>query len=726
MIKKITLSNIATFKNPVKMDPKKVNYIYGSNGSGKTTISRVLLNPEKYPKCIIDNSNESEDIFVYNRDFVNENFKQEKLKGIFTLGKDVPEAQAEIDNFKKEIDRQRVLISGFKSTLAQSMLEKQSVDSDFQDKCWEKKNEYQESFKKILTGFIGSKAAFRDKCVVEQDNPLELKGLDYLVEKYNSLYKTELVPIDEIGTIFIDQIKILESSDIFSQVIIGKTESQIGKLIDFLGNSDWVNKGLEYLDKSERAACPFCQKPIEEPLLKEIKEFFDTTYMADSLKLENAAKAYIKYVESLIVQLKDLSKREISVFKFNRLPDLLNAIEAEFQSNRSKINYKLEFKSQKIELTSLQPLIDEALLEIKVCIEKIQEYNKAISDIKNEKAVLVKQVWRLLAEKTKPVISEFQKKINGLETGIMAIKRKISDVENEIFSYEKRILELEASITSVIPSVNEINRILSGFNFQGFHLSEAENKGYYKIIRDDGSIVRDTLSEGEFTFISFLYFYHLLKGSPEQSGITKDRIVVIDDPISSLDSNVLFIVSNLVKSLIAECRDKTNNSNIKQIFIMTHNVYFHKEVTFKGSRENFSNEEAFWIVRKTDCQSNIELAEKNPINTSYELLWNEIRSTEKINKVTVFNTLRRILEYYFKIIGGYDYEIIINKFEFEERQTCKALISWINDGSHFVGDDLFIDTDLESIERYLCVFKDIFVKLGHESHYEMMMGKKCS
>ena len=53
------------------------------------------------------------------------------------------------------------------------------------------------------------------------------------------------------------------------------------------------------------------------------------------------------------------------------------------------------------------------------------------------------------------------------------------------------------------------------------------------------------MSEGEKTFVTFLYFYHLLKGSESDSGMTTDRIVVFDDPVSSLDSDVLFIVSRL-------------------------------------------------------------------------------------------------------------------------------------------------------------------------------------
>ncbi len=63
-----------------------------------------------------------------------------------------------------------------------------------------------------------------------------------------------------------------------------------------------------------------------------------------------------------------------------------------------------------------------------------------------------------------------------------------------------------------------------------------------------------------------------------QEGIDEPRVVIIDDPISSLDSNVMFIVTTLVKDLVKDCRD--GKRGIKQVFVLTHNVYFHKEATF--------------------------------------------------------------------------------------------------------------------------------------------------
>src|SRR5690606_21497986 len=119
------------------------------------------------------------------------------------------------------------------------------------------------------------------------------------------------------------------------------------------------------------------------------------------------------------------------------------------------------------------------------------------------------------------------------------------------------------------------------------------------------SDAKQTLSEGERTFVTFLYFYHLLKGSMSESGTSASRVVVFDDPVSSLDSDILFIVGSLIKGILDEVR--TGSSQIRQVFVLTHNVYFHKEVTFNIRRQQEAMaEETFWTVRKTDHKSTLE------------------------------------------------------------------------------------------------------------------------
>jgi len=131
-----------------------------------------------------------------------------------------------------------------------------------------------------------------------------------------------------------------------------------------------------------------------------------------------------------------------------------------------------------------------------------------------------------------------------------------------------------------------------------------------------------------------------------------------------------------------------------------------------------------WILRKNNNKSIIQCYEKeNPIQGSYELLWNELRNKDKISIITLQNTMRRVYETYFKVLGKYDDDDILQKFpSLQEKEICRSLLCWVNDGSHCVPDDYSVIPDQEQAERYLKVFKQVFEVTGHVQHYNMMMG----
>ena len=98
MIEKIEIKNTATYIDETLDNLSKVNFIYGNNGSGKTTISRIINFETLYPNCkIYWKSNRHLDTVVYNTDFITENFDQtDDIKGIFTLGKEEADTQKKI------------------------------------------------------------------------------------------------------------------------------------------------------------------------------------------------------------------------------------------------------------------------------------------------------------------------------------------------------------------------------------------------------------------------------------------------------------------------------------------------------------------------------------------------------------------------------------------------------------------------------------------------------
>ena len=162
-------------------------------------------------------------------------------------------------------------------------------------------------------------------------------------------------------------------------------------------------------------------------------------------------------------------------------------------------------------------------------------------------------------------------------------------------------------------------------------------------------------------------------------------------------------------------------SIIKQLIVLTHNVYFFKEITFISKFDSKAKDaRTYWIVRKDENVSTIHKEGTNPIRTSYELLWREIQ-VPTISKIGIQNAMRRIIEYYFKLLGGISQEDLLTNFTGKDRLVFKSLFSWMNDGSHSIDDDLHYQVIDAEIETFKDVFRRIFVASNHTAHYDMMM-----
>ena len=394
---------------------------------------------------------------------------------------------------------------------------------------------------------------------------------------------------------------------------------------------------------------------------------------------------------------------------------------SKIRTNVQLIEKKQRESSQRIDLESLGNIPEIIKSLIGAANKAINEHNTMVSNLVQERLKLTNEVWKYLLEKEiKNQLATYTLKKENLNKAIAGLTSKIEKANVDKRQKQSNIQALEKNTTSIQPTIDGINLLLTSFGFRGFSLAKSAKPSHYKIVRADGTDAKETLSDGEKTFIAFLYFYHLLKGSETETGITTDRVIIFDDPVSSSDSDVLFIVSTLIKGLFEDVRN--GRGHIKQVFVLTHNVYFHKEVTFNQNRADVAmREETFWIVRKPDQISTIKKYNSNPIKTSYDLLWAEVRNPDRSN-LSIQNTLRRILESYFKILGNQNLDKICDLFEGKEKLICKSLISWVNEGSHFALDDICVSIEDGTVEVYLNVFRNIFEKTKHISHYKMMMG----
>ncbi|WQZ82907.1 AAA family ATPase [Helicobacter pylori] len=740
-ISQISLKKVATFdENGASFENlKSINFIYGANGSGKTTTSSFLKNlaengiEDKFANSKIAwYNNESLKIEVYNKQFKEEQLRNSQVKSIFTLGKKTNENLEKIEIKKESINKENEKKIKNEASLQVLTQKKEKEEKDFADRCWEKlykKNE--EDFKETLEGFK-RKEKFKEKILKEFENDKynqsEIVGLEKLKEKIEIVFgenQTELALLECNLTDF----DFIENHSIWEQKIVGSGDAAIADLIKRLSNEDWVAWGREYI--KDNSICPFCQKEtITEEFKKQLESYFDTSYQESTDTIKKMKEDYTNKTAKVLERLDEIveteQKNQQTKLNTEIFKRIIETLKSKINGNQQKMFDKGKEMSRSFKLESTKNEIKEIRDLIDTANQQIANHNEIIKDTKNQKKNCVEQTWKFLVNEFKSGIQEYSKKYCGLEKGINNLEKEISENQEKIKKLENEIKELEKNMVSIKPIVNEINTLLKGYGFTNFSLACTEDEKFYRIQREDGQLVGETLSEGEVTFIAFLYYYHLAKGSLKENDISKNKVLVIDDPISSLDSNILFIVSVLVKDLMKETMEE--KTNIKQIIILTHNTYFYKEITLEYDLKCYQGKYSFWIIKKDNNVSKIKDYKENPIKNSYELLWQEVKQAKDNNAswVSLQNVMRRIIEYYFRILGGFKHNDSLSECfkNIEEKRVCNSFISWFNDGSHGISDDLFVQSQDTSIETYLKVFENIFKITGHEAHYKMMIGIK--
>lgn len=732
MINSFQIRNIATFCEEGINFPslKKINFIYGANGSGKTSISNYFLDPTKvsYTDCNISWKN-GDDLktLVYNKEFRDRNFGKETIAGVFTLGEATKEEKAKIELKNQELVELKEQGTKKRETLDKQKQSREDLENEFRETIWStvyKKNE--KNFKEAFTGVM-QKKSFLNRLLKEfKNNTSDLREFDYLTKKAETIFGDTPEKITELTEIDFNEIQNIESLDVWQKKIIGKGDVEIAKLIQRLNINDWVNEGRNYIE-DESEVCPFCQeRTITDNFKKQLEEYFDQTFLTNTKEVKEQSEKYSRNFENLINELNSIETNEKSNKKsklqIEKFSALLKTLNNQFLVNKELINNKTKEPSREINLNPTKPQLEEISKLISDANKLIKEHNQIVDNFSTEKTDLIKKVWRYLIEENKDQLENYDKKAIGLEKGISKLNDDVEDLLGKHRKLKNEIRELTKNVTSIQPSVDEINTTLKSFGFKNFEIVPS-NVGVnaYQIQRENGELAESTLSEGEITFITFLYYLQLSKGSVSETNITEERVLVIDDPISSLDSNILFVVSSLIKQIIQKI--KSGESNIKQLILLTHNVYFHKEVSFINGRTKECNQTNFWILRKIENRSFIQdFGMENPIQNSYELLWKEIKNKEHHSGLTIQNTMRRIIENYFKILGKYTDDSLIDKFDNpQEKEICRSLISWINEGSHTIPDDLFVELQDTTTENYLEVFEKIFKETNQIEHYNMMM-----
>lgn len=627
--------------------------IYALNGSGKTTLSRVIAcydNKNKFfdlnkinklkaiefdgvleiPKIDFIDSNADNKILVYNQDFVEEkilaeNFSGDKKSiGNLILGSEgqVTDRQKNIENLEKYIQHLRIL---YMNTGRLIKIELKNIISKNEDELKVKYNwrtfdgfEYE----KLSENISKDSDVNRDIDYDYEENLSKIKNIDSTQINYN---------LNDFSFDYNKLSELMSNEKEFSS-----NETDIEKHILSISR-EWIKQGLEKTENLQ-GKCPFCQQSIENGIIEKYNAFFKSekaNFLKELDKSKNELECIYKtindnYTKYSILKYKILEY--IDLFKIKPLhlelkEEVLNQLKTFFEDIYNKIENKKQNISTKIEInTSLTRVLQDFQNTFDELKDKIGEVNKLkINSEKQQKELkklILKKRFILMQKNNQNDISY----LNILRNRIKNINPILDAIKNQSEELQK---------------IKDINK--TKLNFFKTALQHAKITNYninddWKLTIQNREVIdtKHSFSEGEKTIIGFFYFLsHILDYIKEYRDLN-DLTLVIDDPISSLDNNNFYLISQTIKDINKIFCNFFNEKDcvIKpQLIILTHNFKFYNILTeniynkYKEEREEREEK-----LKKQENGQNTKIPDITNISNANIVKKEDIEIKNRINK----------------------------------------------------------------------------------------------
>lgn len=699
----------------LELSPK--NFIFARNGSGKSTLSKAIYNQKQ-----------SEfEVHVFNGfdSLIGEN---ENLDA-FSLAVNASEKEEEIKELKEKITKTEQDLSLVKKLLVEKNGENE--EPTLYDECLEKSRVFNEQDRKIQNFYKDSARIISLKTdPVIVDNPRsynkkifesEIKSACRLEETDINLYRKILQSVPkEIARISEKKINFENYIKAVNEIISSKVVERV--LIDRLDNQRKINFAKEGLEiHKEENICSFCGNELSDEVLMELERYFS----ADEVKeLQNRIKVGKEKITNLLNEIAVNDK--ISTDDF--FPDLKDEVEKESEKvNESLAKQKsyLEILLKTLEQKESNLFVESEKLELFVpnnvnyaeINRLIEIHNKNVLDIKNKQkeardAIRYHEIKLLLEnfqydvqiERLTVLKSEKEEK----ELVYSQKEDKKKELEQNLADYRSQVDKLKPKAEKeAIERINKKLRLKVSWELD--HVDD-DNLGYYRIKEGERYRSVKQLSTGEKNVIAFLYFIERLEEVKE--GSRKKKIIVFDDPMSSNDEKMQYlIIWELQRLYQGKDRDKFNEDRDIMV-ILTHNIHFylnvqpHGNFKDKNDRTKYDKNNFYRIDHHEFIKI---LSEKDDFKTNYEAMWVELKDLYECgHKLSMLNTIRRIIETFLKF-NALNQEI----FYKDNEQYLKLF----NVNSHGIDDTTAVQYT-ETIDEMRALFYQIFKDNHYEEHFK--------
>lgn len=737
------ITSVGLFKDirPAAMGFKKITFIYADNGRGKSTLASIFRAynesnsdiirhrktlGESLPQAIsleFSNGNRAvfengtwngkyEDVHVFDLDFVDRNvysggeITASHRKGLlsFALGREAIAARTAFTDASKEVEeaKKALRIASDKLTLPRGSSTLAKYIKPIKDDTIKEKIEAIHSELEVC------------KKIEAIRNRKGYQELPLYSPDFDSFLKTLSMSYDSIGAAAEENVR-----------------GHI-KQTNVAGFEQWVSSGLDYIKEDH---CPFCMQSLEGvEIIKHYRESFNLAYkdLLDKVAgLESSAatamnsfniallESKLEQADSITASWKDCLSLNVNLPSLDKIKSsieelqmLINSLIEEKKRNPLSKN-ESDFEKEIAEIvTGINDELSDFNMEVRGANSDIIKYKLEL-ETKNEQELRLElsrhEATQLrLSPQVVDFISEYTA-AKEAEKSAVQLKEKCRNELNAVMDstlgkYQSTINKLLTKFGASF-SIEEIN-----YNYAGGGEPKSEYaielKGENISLTGEHSSFRTSLSEGDKRTLAFAFFISVLH---HDSNLDK-KIVVIDDPMCSLDSHRKNHTITIIKQIYNRSR---------QLIILAHDMFFIRAVRdefLKRSLTQTQNILALSIVHVADDFSDlrkldIDIECESPYYKNHRLVSGFVDGAhQQLHDTAV--AIRPLLEGYLhrrfpgKILSGNLFGQIITQIEQAESEDplshAKSLVSELNEINTYAGQfhhDTNPQASLEPIVR---------------------------
>lgn len=706
---KISLASRSNIFNVDEIELKHKNFIFGKNGTGKSTLCDLIMKEKHFAEVEYNTSGKLVEVLINGEkvlvDSQDDKYNVHLFQGFESvIGEDNNlNAIALSGENKRVVDEIKIAEKELENLInEQNKLEKDLVEAQSK---FEKQNDKIDKWRKSASKAIKEDTqyqvdAYYNKTKFEKDI-LKAKR----VNNINELTAIITEKPKEVIEPFEFDIPDIESLLTESNTVLSKTVKFTVKCeeLDEVNKEKFAKFGIELHEEGQN--CLFCGETVTKERLDKLNQHFNQEYRNLEEEINN--------VKLEGIRLKELDQNNFyTKFEVAEINQKIQSIEKSINNNIEIMKKAIKEKQNDItkvfEKISLDlPNITSQQKEINNLIDKNNKFGENLNHNIEQAKIAIK--YHLVQEQCD--IFDYQSEISELENLEKGIP-DLSKINNLVLNKLEEIQNLKDQQKDTTKIANMINERLSRSGKNDLQLAKIESEGIERYEIHDGENITRPISQvstGEKNIISFLYFIFSLEDIENKNN--KKKIIIFDDPMNSNDDTMQYLMITELQKIYQGKEPAKFNPSRDYFLCLTHNVHFYLNIQPHGNfkdKNDLSKYDKNNFYRIENREFKLIKNEKEDFKTSYAGLWIELQELCKNNyKFSILNSMRRIIETFMKFNN-----IRQDDFYGSNEQYLKLF----NVNSHSI-DDLDHELFTESSEELKELFRQIFIDNGFEDHF---------